>query len=153
MRRNFVKTRHMKRVLVCAVLTLFALSNTGCLKKAKQVVTGGTMRAMVNGVPFKSYNVSAFSGSGHFYIDGTTMDGKQLSISIPDASTHVPIYTIDRDFHQAWWYVNNSAKPATAVSGQVSVHYRGTNQAYGGFSFVCDDGTQVTDGFYDAVWQ
>ncbi len=142
----------MKNVLIYSLLSLFVVSNSGCLKKAKEKVTGGTMVATVNGKYFKAHNVSAFSGSGHFSMDGTTVDGKLISFKIPDASTHVTTYTIDPVYHQAWYYVNNSAKPAVATSGTITIHYRSTNSVYGTFSFNCDDGTQVTSGAYDANW-
>lgn len=149
---NFDKNYPMKNVLVYSLLGILMICNSGCLKKAKDKITGGTMVATVNGEEFRATNVSAFSSTGHFFIEGTIVGGRQMSIIIPDASTFVSTYTIDSVYHQALYYVNNSAKPAKGVSGTITIHYRSTNSAYGTFAFTCNDGTQVTNGVYDANW-
>lgn len=146
------KRNCMKKAFTYIALSLLVIANSGCLKEAKDRITGGNMTATVNGEYFKAHNVAAFSGSGHFSMDGTTADGKLISFYIPDASTLVESYSIDKTVHKAWYYVNNSAKPDTAISGTITIRYRNTNAVYGTFAFVCKDGTQVLNGSYDANW-
>ncbi len=143
----------MKNKLVIAALLAATSFGSGCIKKIKEkALDNGTITATVNGASFKATEVTAISIAGGFSMDGTTADGKQISISIPDASTTVTTYTIDSTYHQAWYYVNKSATGTDARSGTMTLNYKGTNGASGTFSFTCKDGTTVTNGSYDVHW-